>query len=56
VINATCTEHEQEMRAAVAEEVAEEIESELRDWPTPAPPDEPLGAGYDGASVLEHEP
>jgi hypothetical protein len=44
-------EHELEMQAAVAEE----IESELRDWPAPAPPDEPLGAGYDDV-VLEHEP
>lgn len=48
-------EHELEMQAAVAEVVAEEIESELRDWPAPAPPDEPLGAGYDDV-VLEHEP
>jgi len=48
--------HELETQAAVAEFVAEEIESELRDWPAPAPPDEPLGAGYDEAAVLEHEP
>jgi len=48
--------HELETQAAVAEFVAVEIESELRDWPAPAPTDEPLGAGYDEAVVLEHEP
>jgi len=48
--------HELETQAAVAEFVAEEIESELRDWPVPAPADEPLGTGYDEAVMLEHEP
>jgi len=55
-MSAVSAEHELEMQAAVAEFVATEIESELRDWPAPAPADEPLGAGYDEDVVLEHEP